>query len=138
MNIPTLIISEKDRIDAGKEAAKALMDSLTQPGTYDFKLDLEVTGTVTVGKSHEQAFIQQACPWTCMAILLEEFGPTRLERLERAIRTVAAMTPDERKDEREDLKEMAENVMDRLGYSTVKMVVGRKTFRDLMVTGGIS
>jgi hypothetical protein len=138
MNLPILTITERDRIDAGKEATKALLGCLTAPGTYDFKLDIEVTGTVTIGKSHEQAFVQQACPWTCLALVLEEFGATKMERLERAIRTVAAMTPDERKDEREDLKEMAENVMDLLGYSTVKMVVGRKTFRDLMVTGGIS
>jgi hypothetical protein len=124
--------TDRTQIEAAREAIKVLVEGLNQVSTGMIG-NLRFDAKVLIGEPHVKQVTQTACPWTCLAMVLNEFGEERGKRLEKVLRTVAAMTQDERQDEREDLKEYTQEIMERMGFTTEKVVLGQKRVRDLGV-----
>lgn len=124
--------SEKSKIESAREAIKVLVEGF-DPGEHRVIGSLRFDAKVLIGEPHTKQVTQVACPWTCLAMVLNEFGEERGKRLEKVMKTVAAMTPDERQDEREDVKEVAQEIMERMGFTTEKVLPGQKRVRDLGV-----
>lgn len=124
--------SERVRIEIGRDVAKALAAAYP-PGEHHIVATVDVDAVVTVGQPHTRNVVQTACPWTCLAMLLDEFGAERQARLEKVLKIVAALTPQEREDERDDLKEITQEMMERMGFSTEKVLPGQKRVSSLEV-----